>query len=35
MPVWGPVFHKIELGEDLGYMRVENATRYLEWLQRK
>jgi mono/diheme cytochrome c family protein len=35
MPIWGPIFHKIELDQDLGYVRLENVTKYLESLQRK
>jgi mono/diheme cytochrome c family protein len=35
MPIWGPIFHKIELDQDLGYVRLENVTKYLESIQRK
>jgi mono/diheme cytochrome c family protein len=35
MPVWGPIFHKIELDQDLGYVRLENVTKYLQSFQRK
>lgn len=35
MPIWGPVFHEIEFDQDLGNVRLENITRYLESIQRK
>jgi hypothetical protein len=35
MPIWGPIFHKIELDQDLGYVRLENVTKYLESIQRE
>lgn len=35
MPIWGPVFHEIEFDQDLGHVRLENVTRYLESIQRK
>lgn len=35
MPIWGPTFHEIEFDQDLGNVRLENVTRYLESLQRK
>ncbi len=35
MPVWGPTFHEIEFDQDLGNVRLENVTRYLESIQRK
>ena len=35
MPVWGPVFHEIEFDQDLGNVRLENMTKYLESIQRK
>lgn len=35
MPIWGPIFHEIEFGQDLGNVRLENVTEYLESLQRK
>jgi len=35
MPIWGPVFHQIEFDRDLGNVRLENVTRYLESIQRK
>lgn len=35
MPIWGPIFHEIEFDHDLGHVRLENITKYLESLQRK
>ena len=35
MPIWGPIFHEIEFDQDLGHVRLENVTRYLESMQRK
>ncbi len=35
MPIWGPIFHEIEFDQDLGHVRLENITRYLESIQRK
>lgn len=35
MPVWGPIFHQIEFDQDLGNVRIENVTKYLESIQRK
>jgi len=35
MPIWGPIFHEIEFDQDLGNVRLENVTKYLESLQRK
>jgi mono/diheme cytochrome c family protein len=35
MPIWGPVFHEIEFDQDLGNVRLENVTKYLESIQRK
>jgi len=35
MPIWGPVFHEIEFDQDLGYVRLENVTTYIESMQRK
>jgi mono/diheme cytochrome c family protein len=35
MPSWGPIFHEIEFDQDLGNVRLENITRYLESIQRK
>jgi mono/diheme cytochrome c family protein len=35
MPIWGPIFHEIEFDQDLGNVRLENVTKYLEFIQRK
>jgi hypothetical protein len=35
MPVWGPIFHQIENDQDLGYVRLENVTEYLNTIQKK
>jgi mono/diheme cytochrome c family protein len=35
MPIWGPIFHEIEFDQDLGNVRLENVTKYLESIQRK
>ncbi len=35
MPIWGPMFHEIEFDQDLGNVRLENVTKYLESIQRK
>ncbi len=35
MPIWGPIFHEIEFDRDLGHVRLENITKYLESIQRK
>jgi mono/diheme cytochrome c family protein len=35
MPIWGPVFHEIEFDRDLGHVRLENVTRYLESIQQR
>jgi len=35
MPIWGPIFHEIEFDQDLGNVRLENVTKYLESMQRK
>jgi mono/diheme cytochrome c family protein len=35
MPIWGPVFHEIEFDQDLGNVRLDNITRYLESIQQK
>src|SRR5664279_3949160 len=33
MPIWGPIFHEIEFDQDLGNVRLENVTKYLESIQ--
>jgi hypothetical protein len=35
MPIWGPVFHQIDLDQDLGAVRTANVTSYIESMQRK
>ena len=35
MPVWGPIFHQVEEDQDLGEVRLQNLTKYLESIQRK
>ena len=35
MPIWGPIFHEIEYDQDLGYVRLQNVTDYLNSIQRK
>lgn len=35
MPVWGPVFHQIADDQDLGAVRTDNVTSYIESIQRK
>lgn len=35
MPVWGPVFRKVENDKDLGLVRVRRVTEYLISLQAK
>jgi mono/diheme cytochrome c family protein len=35
MPIWGPIFHRIEYDQDLGYVRLQNVTEYLKSIQQK
>ena len=35
MPVWGPVFHKVENDQDLGLVRVRRLAEYLLSIQAK
>ena len=35
MPVWGPVFHVVERDMDLGEVRLDNVTHFVESLQHK
>lgn len=35
MPVWGPIFHRVEWDQDLGAVRLQNVTKYLESIQQK
>lgn len=35
MPIWGPIFHEVESDQDLGEVRLDNVTKYLELIQQK
>lgn len=35
MPVWGPIFHRVEWDQDLGEVRLKNVTQYVESIQQK
>jgi Cytochrome C oxidase, cbb3-type, subunit III len=35
MPIWGPIFHQVELDRDLGNVRLRNLTQYIETIQKK
>jgi mono/diheme cytochrome c family protein len=35
MPVWGPIFHQIEVDQDFGNVRMQNLIKYLETIQQK
>lgn len=35
MPIWGPIFHRVEYDQDLGYVRLQNVTEYLNTIQQK
>jgi mono/diheme cytochrome c family protein len=35
MPIWGPIFHQIGVDQDLGNVRTDNVTKYIESLQEK
>lgn len=35
MPLWGPIFRKGKKGHDLGSVRLDNLTKYIESLQEK
>jgi mono/diheme cytochrome c family protein len=34
MPVWGPVFSRVESDRDLGRVRIDNLARYLREIQK-
>jgi mono/diheme cytochrome c family protein len=34
MPVWGPIFSRVEADRDLGRVRIDNLARYLKQLQK-
>lgn len=33
MPIWGPIFHRVEEDRDFGAVRIENLLKYLESIQ--
>ena len=33
MPVWGPIFSRVERDQDLGRVRIDNLARYLRDIQ--
>jgi hypothetical protein len=33
MPVWGPIFSRVDSDQDLGRVRIDNLARYLRDLQ--
>jgi len=35
MPIWGPIFHQIEVDQDFGNVRLQNLLKYLESIQQK
>lgn len=35
MPIWGPVFSRIEWDQDLGKVRIYNLAKFIETLQKK
>jgi mono/diheme cytochrome c family protein len=35
MPIWGPVFHRIDVDQDLGNVRADNLAKYIESIQQK
>jgi mono/diheme cytochrome c family protein len=35
MPVWGPIFSRVEDDRDLGLVRIDNLARYLRDIQTK
>lgn len=35
MPVWGPIFHRVEEDRDYGDVRLHNLLEYLQSLQKK
>ncbi len=35
MPVWGPIFHQIEVDQDFGNVRMQNLIEYLRTIQQK
>ena len=35
MPVWGPIFSRVDVDQDLGRVRIDNLARYLREIQVK
>lgn len=35
MPVWGPIFSRVDVDQDLGRVRIDNLARYLRDIQVK
>jgi hypothetical protein len=35
MPIWGPIFHQVEWDQDLGEVRLDAITNYVESIQQK
>lgn len=35
MPVWGPVFSRVDADQDRGPVRIDNVARFLRQIQRK
>jgi mono/diheme cytochrome c family protein len=35
MPIWGPIFHQVDVDQDLGNVRTDNVTRYIESIQQR
>jgi mono/diheme cytochrome c family protein len=35
MPIWGSIFHEVESDQDLGEIRLDAITKYLESMQQK
>lgn len=35
MPIWGPIFSRVEMDTDYGKVRLENLVRYLESIQQR
>ena len=34
MPIWGPIFHEVELDQDWGEVRLDAITKYAESIQK-
>ena len=35
MPVWGPIFHEVEVDQDWGEVRLDAITKHMESIQQK